>query len=266
MKITILANNDIASNFAINMLIPKLLKHDITIFLSSKVGGNSKKPAQLNALKFFEQDLFNDLISPLLEAKSDDKSYFMSFKQMGEFINKSVQILNNVNSKDELLILNNTAPDLIISIRYGVILKDDVIAIPKFGVINLHSGLLPAYRGVMATFWAMLNGEKVIGTTLHFINDSRIDAGNIIATSKMNVDYEKSYLWHVLHLYIDGCELISTAITSIVNGKKLVTSSQSENGSYYTFPSETDLSSFKEKGRVLFDEKEVVDFIQSNYY
>ncbi|HAZ78734.1 MAG TPA: formyl transferase, partial [Porticoccaceae bacterium] len=41
-----------------------------------------------------------------------------------------------------------TEPDLILSIRFGLILPQTIIDLPKYGVINLHSGLLPVYRGV----------------------------------------------------------------------------------------------------------------------
>ena len=49
---------------------------------------------------------------------------------------------------------------------YRRILKAAAIQIPRHGVLNLHSGLLPAYKGLMATFWATLNGEEEIGCTL----------------------------------------------------------------------------------------------------
>jgi methionyl-tRNA formyltransferase len=74
-------------------------------------------------------------------------------------------------------------------------------------VINLHSGLLPNYRGVMATFWTLLNGDKQLVTSLHFIDDSTIDTGGIIANSTLLVQQDESYLWHVLSLYIWGVSI-----------------------------------------------------------
>jgi methionyl-tRNA formyltransferase len=72
LKITILANRDIASNFAINTLLPCLSGHETTVFLSSKAGGGGGKPGPLQRLQFFEQTLFNDLIFPLLPHHDDD--------------------------------------------------------------------------------------------------------------------------------------------------------------------------------------------------
>ena len=147
-----------------------------------------------------------------------------------------------------------------------MILKDEVIAIPALGVINLHSGLLPSYRGVMATFWAMLNRETEIGTTLHFIDDGNIDAGKTIAFSKLTVNKEKSYLWHVLELYKGGCELILDAVAKFAEQKKINTSIQTKTGNCFTFPSETDLQEFENQGLRLVDEQEMVEFFNRFYF
>jgi methionyl-tRNA formyltransferase len=149
-------------------------------------------------------------------------------------------------------------PDLIISIRYGHILKNEVIKIPKHGVINLHSGLLPEYRGVMATFWAMLNNEKEIGTTLHYIDDNTIDTGRVIGKTKRPIDYSKSYLWNVLQLYPNGVELIIETLEIIAEGKNFSTFNQCHQGNYYSFPTVDKLEEFNSKGWKIFDLKDAL--------
>ena len=68
----------------------------------------------------------------------------------------------------------------------------------------------------MATFWALLNGESEIGTTLHFIDDASIDTGRIVGSTRLRVDSRRSYLWHVLSLYEEGCEqLVHAASVSL---------------------------------------------------
>jgi methionyl-tRNA formyltransferase len=266
MKITILANKDIASNTAINKLLPKLVGHETSLFLSSKVGAGGPKPAPLKSLKFFEQNLFNDLVSPLLPAVTSGESRFRSFTQFNELLQQPFEELNRINAVDGLAKIQQCAPDLIISIRYGARLKDDVIAMPRLGVLNLHSGLLPDYRGVMATFWAMLNDEKIIGTTLHYINNSAIDEGDIVATTALNVDTKKSYLWHVLQLYTAGCENIINTVTALEKGENIDAYAQPAGGQYFTFPTQEDLHQFNDKGLVLVDEIEMSNFIKDKYY
>lgn len=266
MNITILANRDIASNYALNLLLPKLIGHKLTIFLSAKVGAAGNKPAELIRLKFFEQDLFNQIIAPLLASPDMRSSNFMTFEQMSVSCRQPVTELNNINSPEGLITLNKTQPDLILSIRYGVILKNAAISVARLGVLNLHSGLLPYYRGVMATFWAMLNDESTIGTTLHYISDANIDTGNIIGTTKIRIDNGRSYLSHLLELYRHGSDLVANTVNKIVSGKTITCQPQIETGNYYSFPSDKELNAFTAKGLTLVDEQELSQFISEHYY
>ena len=128
------------------------------------------------------------------------------------------------------------------------------------GVINLHSGLLPDYRGVMATFRAMLNGEKHIGTTLHYISDPGIDTGDIINTTSLAVEPDRSYLWHVLNLYPAACELLLHCVEQLAGGHSLDRRPQPLGGNYFSFPGEEDLQAFKQMGLRLFDVEEISAF------
>lgn len=275
MNIILLLNNDIASNFALNLLLPSLKLHNVSVFLSSKVGGNKARPLVLQQLAQFEQQ---DALRALLHQQSNNSSNrFKSYNDIALENSIAVETLNEINSESGIARVQALSPDLIISIRFGVILQNSIINLAKYGVINLHSGKLPNYRGVMATFWAMLNGDKSLEATLHYISDNTIDTGGIIASSAINVRPEKSYLWHVLSLYIDGCKLIEQAINklqtknaviesegndasqSLVNDKAIIETTEQENkGNYYSFPSSEELTIFIEKFGALYQQDEVV--------
>jgi methionyl-tRNA formyltransferase len=233
--------------------------HDLTLFLSDKVGKASQKPDSLKQLEFFEQSLFLDLLYPLVPRQ---KRLLLSFEELANVHGCEVTTLNSPNSGADFQRYENSQPDLVVSIRYGVILKDPVISLPKHGIINLHSGILPGYKGVMATFRAMLNEEKLIGTTLHYITDSSIDQGPVVGKTQFPVDRQKSYLWHVLRLYPEGCRLIARTVDSIEQGGRVVTTAQMAAGKYYTFPTKDELRSFEELGFRLFDGEEIAEFIR----
>ena len=266
MNITLLANRDLASNYALNLLLPQLAGHRLSLFLSDRVGSSGNKPAELNQLKFFEQTLFNDLICPLLPPVAERPGKLRSFDQFSDYLNQPAPTLNAINSEAGLQMLRDTHPDLILSIRYGGILKNDAIGCAKQGVLNLHSGLLPAYRGVMATFWAMHNGETEIGTTLHWIEDVSIDTGGVITTTRLPVDSGKSYLWHVLNLYPRGVASMADAVAAIASGQRPLSQPQSGDGNYYSFPQQTDLARFFARDLTLVEEQEVVSFFRDMYY
>ena len=252
MNITLLANHDIASNLALNLLLPKLKDHRITVYLSSRVGKVGTKPQALEALQSFERALLQSL-SDVSDSHTSTDSRLQSFSALGRLIGRPINTLNHINSLAGQSILAADKPDLIVSIRYGVILRQPVIALPRHGIINLHSGPLPDYRGVMASFWGMLNGASELGTTLHYIDDSSIDTGRIISTTRMPVDRQRSYLWHVLNLYADGCKTIIKNIELLHFGEPVNCKPQLPVGTYHTFPTDADLGRFFKQGLKLFD-------------
>ncbi len=78
-----------------------------------------------------------------------------------------------------LEMLKGLQPDILVVVAYGRILPDDILALPKYGAINVHGSLLPKYRGAAPIQWAVLNGDKITGvTTMHL--QSEMDAGDII--------------------------------------------------------------------------------------
>lgn len=257
MNITLLANRDLASNLALNYLLPLLAgEHRLRVFLSDRVGSGENRPQALQELRFFEQSLFNELLFPALDQAGDNEGLH-SFTGLGIYTCAPTESLNQVNSPDSLARLRESAPELIVSIRYGDILREDAISIPERGVINLHSGLLPEYRGVMATFRAMLNGEPEIGATLHYINDAGIDTGPVIGYSTEAVTPGKSYLWHVLRLYPGACRKLVRIIEGIARGEVPEPQPQVGEGHYYGFPDDSELQQFHDLGHQLYTLDEI---------
>jgi len=72
---------------------------------------------------------------------------------------------------------------------YGRILWPDLIAAFPLGVVNLHGGRLPEYRGANVLQWAILNGERETAMTLHYV-DEGVDTGPIIAEKRVPVQEE----------------------------------------------------------------------------
>ncbi|MCY4266046.1 MAG: formyl transferase [Gammaproteobacteria bacterium] len=257
MNITLLANKDLASCLAINYLLPELAEHRLSVFLSSRVG-SSKLAPPLEQMRFVEQDLLNEVLFPLLSRQGEMTTELIGFPGIRSRLEDRLCELNNINSKLGLAQLSATEPELVLSIRYGSILKDAAISIPQHGVLNLHSGRLPDYKGVMATFWALLNEEQFIGTTLHTIDDRCIDTGRIVAETTFAVQKEHSYLWHVLALYREGCQIISRAVQTIASGSMPKATRQSDAGRYFSFPTAADLERFSARGWHLFDSEDLL--------
>jgi len=75
-------------------------------------------------------------------------------------------------------------PDLVIAAGYILILKEEILTVPHLLAANFHASLLPDYRGKHPVFWALRNGEKWAGLTVHAM-DPGIDTGDILYQVKV---------------------------------------------------------------------------------
>ncbi len=82
--------------------------------------------------------------------------------------------------------LKELAPELIVVAAYGRILPEEILSLPPCGCINVHSSLLPKYRGSAPIHWAVVNGEQETGVTIMDMA-KELDAGDIIAQSATRI-------------------------------------------------------------------------------
>ena len=88
-------------------------------------------------------------------------------------------------------------PDLIVCMGSNWKIPQDVLAIPRLGVINLHDGLLPKYRGRNATGWALRNGDEM-GVTWHYMA-ADFDTGPVLAQRTVTLTDEDSSFLEIYH-------------------------------------------------------------------
>ncbi len=96
---------------------------------------------------------------------------------------------NSVRTEETLDLIREMNPDLIVVVAYGKILPQELIDIPKLGVINVHSSLLPKYRGAAPIHAALIHGEEETGVTIMYIAEE-LDAGDMIMTGKTPITEE----------------------------------------------------------------------------
>jgi hypothetical protein len=106
----------------------------------------------------------------------------------------------HINHNDAIKIIDDHRPDLILVFGTSL-LKGELLEKGRLGIINLHGGLSPEYRGADCTFWALHNQEpEKVGCTLHYIN-AGIDTGNIIAHVSPEIketDDELTLFWRAV--------------------------------------------------------------------
>lgn len=109
------------------------------------------------------------------------------------------------------------APDLIVVAAYGHILPPAILELPRFGCLNVHTSLLPKYRGAAPIQWAIANGDAETGVTIMQM-DAGMDTGGIVAQQSTPIAPEDDS--QTLHdrLAALGASLLATTIPGYVSG------------------------------------------------
>jgi methionyl-tRNA formyltransferase len=125
------------------------------------------------------------------------------------------------------------------------ILPASVINVPKLGIFNKHSSILPHYGGVYPIFWQMLNQEHEMGITVHQMNE-KIDEGSILHQKKIPLDLKNSFDSNYEFIIGKTSEVLSEAFDLLES--KDYELQHKTGGSYYSFPKKKDIVEFKKKG------------------
>ena len=108
-------------------------------------------------------------------------------------------------------------PELIVVAAYGRILPVEILELPRYGCINVHSSLLPKYRGAAPINWAVVNGDAETGVTIMYMAEG-LDTGDIIAQRSTPIGAEENAEELYARLADLGAELLSDTVKEIAQG------------------------------------------------
>ena len=107
--------------------------------------------------------------------------------------------------------------DVFVTCAYGQILSQEIIDIPKYGIINIHASLLPKYRGAAPIQWSIINGDEYTGVTI-MRTDAGVDTGDILLSEKIKIGERETAGELFDRLSSLGAELIVKALKLIESG------------------------------------------------
>jgi methionyl-tRNA formyltransferase len=173
---------------------------------------------------------------------------FYSVKRVARFHAIPLYEPRDINAPPFLQTMEALHPDLIVSVSCPQVFGDELIDIPSIGCLNVHSALLPQYRGVLPTFWALAEGEKRTGVTVHYISKG-VDEGDIVLQREIEIAPDDT-----LHTLIGrakrvGADLLLETIDQFDRGVASRKPNPSDEGSYFSFPTREDVKRFRERGR-----------------
>jgi methionyl-tRNA formyltransferase len=156
----------------------------------------------------------------------------------------------SVNQPEYIAQVRAVAPDVIVSVAAPEVFKPELLEVPRLGCINIHSGRLPMYRGMMPTFWQMLRGEKAATITVHRMAE-KLDAGDVLATQDFAIKTFDSLDRVIQGTKREGARLVIRVLLDLRTGRTQPSPLDMIDANYFSFPKPEHVQEFRKRGHQL---------------
>lgn len=144
------------------------------------LGNNQLAVRVLKYLKSQPQQLVGLVVHPRGKAKHKNK-----LLQLAKLPKRSIFQGNLINHPETIKQIKALEPDVLVSVMFGYILKQEILSAAKYGAVNLHPAYLPYNRGAHPNVWSIVD-ETPAGVTLHMI-DEKVDRGKILTRKRVEI-------------------------------------------------------------------------------
>ncbi|MGO9138984.1 MAG: formyltransferase [Syntrophales bacterium] len=166
------------------------------------------------------------------EDDPEEKCWFDSVVEWSDKNNIEVFCPHDVNTPVWIAEVSHLSPDVVFAFYFRHMLSQEILKIPVSGAYNLHGSLLPAYRGRSPVNWAIINGEKKTGVTLHHMI-GKPDAGDIVGQKAVEIEFEDTARILYDKLCVAAREMLAEVLPLIREGKAPRIQQDLTKGSYY---------------------------------
>lgn len=189
---------------------------------------------------------------------------FMRLRQI--CAQQDIQFLKtrNIMSNQALSFIRRQKPDLIVTLVHQII-KQPLIDIPKLGVLNIHPGLLPYFRGIQPYFWELSEGFGEAGVTVHWIENENVDTGPLIAKASYTTKPGMSVHLNYYLTSVCAAKLLPHCVDALSTAHIFGVAQDLRAGSYWRWPDSVGYESLKKQGHKLFSWSDLWDIL-SGYY
>lgn len=156
----------------------------------------------------------------------------------------------SVNAPEYVERVRRIAPDVIASVAAPEIFRKEILQVPRLGCINIHSGRLPVYRGMMPTFWQMMQGESEITITVHEMVEV-LDGGRILGTRGAPIRPHDSLDRVITATKQEGARLLIEVLLRLQAGDAVAVPIDMSEASYFSFPRREHVAEFRKRGHRL---------------
>ena len=152
--------------------------------------------------------------------KPRNRGHKVTFSPVKEYaLSESLPVYQPATLRDgeALELVKRLAPELTVVAAYGKLLPEEILAVPPLGSINVHSSLLPKYRGAAPINWAILNGEKTTGVSIMYMAKA-LDAGDVILQKSTAIGPDEDAPALTQRLAELGAQALSETVAALAAG------------------------------------------------
>lgn len=176
-------------------------------------------------------------------------------------LENNIEVYQPSKIRDDYQYVLDKNPDIIITCAYGQIIPLEILEYPKYGCINVHGSLLPKLRGGAPIHHAIINGDKVTGMTIMYM-DKKMDSGDIISQREVEIlDTDNLDSLYEKMSYV-GADLLMDTLPSIINGKNNRIKQNEEEVTFgFNITKEDEIIDFNSKAVDIFNKVRGLDSI-----
>lgn len=166
--------------------------------------------------------------------KPKNRGHKVAFSPVKEYaITQNLTVYQPLKMRDgeAYSIVESLNPELIVVAAYGKLLPEDILNFPRYGSINVHSSLLPKYRGAAPINWAILDGEQETGVSIMYMA-KELDAGDVILQKTTPIGDDEDAQMLTTRLAELGAEALSETVLALADGTATRTPQEHEKHTY----------------------------------
>jgi folate-dependent phosphoribosylglycinamide formyltransferase PurN len=169
----------------------------------------------------------------------------------------------DVMAEEALRFLRDFGPDVVVTCFHQIV-RRPLLDIPRLGVVNIHPGLLPEFRGIQPYFWELAERHGRAGATLHLIEDETIDTGRVLARAEYATWPGMSVQLNYYLAAQAASRLLPRCLAALEAGR-VAPAAQPDGGAYYRWPDSAAFDRLAAAGHPLFAWRQLWGILSGRY-
>ena len=224
MRIVICVEEDLVGCLVLNRLLEGLRRHALSVFVSRREVELGNAPLEFRELLAVQCEIPSKIIFPLIDLADAPPGDLVTFQGARRRYEIPVTFVESVGLAFDKS-LNAFKPDVLVSARFSFIFRKETLLIPRLAALNVHPGQLPEYAGKHSPLHALADGARQLGCSVIQM-DEGIDTGPIVGSGGLKVDQRRTLLWHIIHAYDPGIDIVCDVVHQLEQGGRLESSPQ----------------------------------------